>query len=81
MKLPTHISLHLTEAQHNTLESVVENGKEAMHLMTRTLVGRQSSTTDSSSSSSTCKSGNNSGVCEKPTGDSSQTLPIVLGAW
>ncbi|KAK5127566.1 hypothetical protein LTR85_006906 [Meristemomyces frigidus] len=76
MKLPTHITQHLTEGQHNSLRSVVENGREAMHMATRTLVGRSSTT--SSASESTCTSGDNSSACAKPT--SSQTLPIVLGA-
>ncbi|KAK5134250.1 hypothetical protein LTR08_006793 [Meristemomyces frigidus] len=72
------MTLHLSKAQHNRLGSIVDHGTEAMHLVTRTLVGRASST-DSSSSSSTCKAGNNSAVCEKPTtAGSGQTLPIVL---
>lgn len=80
MKLPTHMTLHLSKAQHHSLERVVDHGKEAMHMMTRTLVGRSSST-DSSSSSSTCKSGDDSGTCQKPTtAGSGSTLPIVLAS-
>ena len=81
MKLPyLPTDLHLTRAQHHSLEQLVDNGKEAMHLMTRTIVGRAASP-DSASSSSTCEPGNKSAVCAKPTdGGSTQTLPIVLGA-
>ncbi|KAK3632384.1 hypothetical protein LTR56_016398 [Elasticomyces elasticus] len=81
MKLPylPH-DLHLTRPQHHALESIVDSGKEAMHIVTRTLVGR-TAVADSASSSSTCEAGNKSAVCAKPTdGGSSQTLPIVLGA-
>ncbi|KAK3647897.1 hypothetical protein LTR56_007871 [Elasticomyces elasticus] len=83
MKLPylSNGKLHLTRPQHHALESIVDSGKEAMHLVTRTLVGRTAAAADSASSSSTCEAGNKSAVCAKPTdGGSSQTLPIVLGA-
>ncbi|KAK4541272.1 hypothetical protein LTR36_008188 [Oleoguttula mirabilis] len=76
MKLPTHITLHLTDTHHNALRSVVESGKEAMHVATRTLVGRSSTT--SSASVSTCTSGDKSSICQKP--QSPETLAIVLAA-
>ena len=81
MKLPSLPSdLHLTRAQHHTLEQFVDNGKEAMHLMTRTLVGRAAAP-DSAVSTSTCQPGDKSAICAKPTdGGNTQTLPIVLGA-
>lgn len=81
MKLPSHIKLHLSKQQHNSLVGVVEDGKEAVHMVTRTLLQRATSTDDDSSSSATrsCGADDNSGVCQKPTGASQQTLPIVLG--
>lgn len=81
MKLPSHVHLHLSKQQHNELDSVVDNGRHAMHLMTRTLLERASSSDDDSSpsSSTSCKPDDTRPVCQKPTGASQQTLPIVLG--
>ncbi|RMX94457.1 hypothetical protein D0868_12280, partial [Hortaea werneckii] len=81
MKLPSHVKLHLTKHPQGSLDRVVENGKEAMHLMTRTVMERSPASDDdsSSSSASSCGSGDDRAVCQKPTGTSSQTLPIVLG--
>lgn len=82
MKLPSlpHSKLHLTRPQYHSLEKLVDDGKDMMHLATRTLVGRAASP-DSGSASSTCKPGNNAAICAKPADSSdTQTLPIVLGA-
>lgn len=81
MKLPSHVKLHLTKHPQGSLDRVVENGKEAMHLMTRTVMERSPASDEdsSSSSASSCGSGDDRAVCQKPTGTSSQTLPIVLG--
>ncbi|KAF2769602.1 hypothetical protein EJ03DRAFT_351106 [Teratosphaeria nubilosa] len=51
-----------------------------MHLVTRTLAERSSSSTESASSS-TCSAGDNSAICQKPTsGSSTGNLAIALGA-
>ncbi|KAI7635186.1 hypothetical protein KC343_g1993 [Hortaea werneckii] len=81
MKLPSHVKLHLTKHPQGSLDRVVENGREAMHLMTRAVMERSPASDDDSGSldKSSCGSGDDRAVCEKPTGASSQTLPIVLG--
>lgn len=73
--------LHLTRRQHESLDQLLDNGKEAVRSVTRTLVQRAPQSSDASGSSSTCEPGNTSSICQKPTDSgSTQTLPIVLGA-
>ncbi|KAK0281155.1 hypothetical protein LTR35_007529 [Friedmanniomyces endolithicus] len=82
MKLPylPHTDLHIARPHHHTLDALVDNGKKAMHLMSKTLVER-ATTSSSAASSSTCEPGNTAAICAKPTdGMNTQTLPIVLGA-
>ena len=82
MKLPylPRSDLHIARPQHRTLDALVDNGKKAMHLMSKTLVER-ATTSSSAASSSTCEPGNTAARCAKPTdGMNTQTLPIVLGA-
>ncbi|KAK1087156.1 hypothetical protein LTR48_002868 [Friedmanniomyces endolithicus] len=82
MKLPylPRSDLHIARPQHRTLDALVDNGKKAMHLMSKTLVER-ATTSSSAASSSTCEPGNTAAICAKPTdGMNTQTLPIVLGA-
>lgn len=79
MKIPTHISPHRAQPLSNALGRFMEHGRAAMHLATRTLVERQSST---SSSAVVCTGKEASQpICQKPEGGSSSgTLAIALGA-
>lgn len=48
----------------------------------RVIAARAETTTSSSSTpGTTCAADNTTGVCERGTGSSTYTLPIVLGVW
>lgn len=77
MLLPFAQADHMAE-QSDSLKRAVDNGAYGLWEVTRTLVQRDSSSSESSSS--TCKPGNDSNKCVTPASvQNTQNLAIILG--